>query len=49
MTIESLGTTIPWAALTTATSTLVAGLGAVWITNYYNDQREARRPTTSVR
>ncbi len=38
-----LATTVPWAAIITAISTLVSGLGAAWITNYYNDQREARR------
>lgn len=43
MNIGMLATTIPWAALITAISTLVAGLGAVWITNHHNDQREARR------
>jgi hypothetical protein len=35
--------TVPWAAIITAISTLVAGLGGVWITNHYNDQRDARR------
>jgi hypothetical protein len=44
MTIVMLATTIPWAAIITTTSTLLmAGLGAVGITNYYNNQREARR------
>jgi hypothetical protein len=43
VTIEILATKISWAAIVTTTSTLMAGRGAVWITNYYNDQREARR------
>ena len=43
MTIEILATTIPSATINTTTSTLMAGLRAAWITNYYNDQREARR------